>query len=149
MATKKEIFESALKIMEEHGAPADLVEDMSKLLAPGKGGQRVNIDEITRKDDEGNITHIKCRYSGAWLPATTEYFPKDTNSKIVGTDEEALYTVSKAALKIRQEAQKAYKASKEAITNDLLDGNIDREEAKEALANLSAEPDYSSIEDVE
>ena len=96
-----------MNILGKYEVEEALVKELTELLEPGKGGQRVNIDEITRKDGD-DITHIKCRYSGAWLPANSEYFPKDSNSKIVGTDGVALYTVSKAALKIRQETQKAY-----------------------------------------
>ena len=137
-----------MNILGKYEVEEALVKELTELLEPGKGGQRVNIDEITRKDGD-DITHIKCRYSGAWLPANSEYFPKDSNSKIVGTDGVALYTVSKAALKIRQETQKAYAASKEAITNDLLDGNITPEDARAALAEINQEPDYSAIVDID
>ena len=39
--------------------------------------------------------------------------------------------------------------SKEAITNDLLDGNITPEDARAALAEINQEPDYSAIVDID
>jgi len=145
MATKKQIWEEVHNICTEGKVSKVVIEKLEKVLSPGKGGQRVDVDAITRKDEEGNITHIQCRLSNVWLPASLKYFTKDTNSKIVGTDGAPLYTISRQAQKIKKDTAKVYAASKEAITNDLLDGKIVSADAKAQLEVLKVEPDYSSV----
>lgn len=145
MATKKQIWEEVQNVCTEGKVSDKVINKLEKILAPGKGGQRVDVDAITRKDENGNVTHLQCRLSGVWLPANLEYFTKDTNSKIIGTDGAQLYTISRQAQKIKKDTAKIYAASKEAITNDLLDGNITPDEAKAKLHELNTEPDYSTV----
>ena len=146
MATKLEIFKQVQALCEEQGASEQLVKGLTELLEPKKGGMTVDIESIVKRDNEGNITEIKCRYSDVWLPANLLNFPKDSASKAINADGEALYTVSKQALSIKKAAAKTLAASRAAITNDVLDEVISPAEAKEMIANLSAEPDYSGIE---
>lgn len=148
MATKKQIWDEVQTICTKHKVSKEVIAELGKILEPGKSGQKVDIDAITRKDAEGNVTHLQCRLSGKWLPADLVHFTKDTNSKIIGTDGAPLYTISRQAQKLKKEAAKIYAASKEAITNDLLDGKISAVEAKKQLEALSVEPDYSSVAEV-
>jgi len=140
MATKQEIFKQAMTICEAEGASEALVTGLTALLEPKKGGQSVDIESIVTRDENGEITHITCRYSNVSLPATSEYFPNDKASKANG-----LYTVSKQALAIKKAADKTLKASKEAITSDVLNEVIAPAEAKEMIANLTANIDYSTV----
>lgn len=143
--TKAEMFKQAMEACEKFKASKELKDKLAELLEPKKGGKTVDIEEIVHRDEDGNVTEIQCRASGVWLPATVEYFLADKNSKIVNAEGAHLYPVSRQAQKLKTEAKKAYKASKDAITDDVLNGVIAPEDAKAALAELSDEPDYSSV----
>lgn len=143
--TKAELFNQAMAICEKHNAEQELVEALSELLEPKKGGIRTDIEDIVRRDEDGNIVELQCRVSGVWLPANLEYFTPDKNSKIVNAEGEKLYTISRQAQKIKADTLRVFRASKEAITNDVLDGIISPEDAKAQIEALSAEPDYSSV----
>lgn len=143
--TKKELFNRAIEICEANEASEALVAGLTELLKPKTGGQTINIEEIVNRDEEGNIVELKCRLSGVFLPANLEYFTPDKNSKIVNAEGEALYTISRQAQKIKSDANKTLRASKDAITNDVLNGVISPEDARAQLDELSAEPDYSSV----
>jgi len=143
MATKKEIFNQAMALCKEHKAPEALVKALTAILEPKKGGQVVDIESIVKRDAKGEIAQIKCRLSGKFLPANSDNFFTDKNSKLNG-----LYPVSKAADKIRKAAIQAFKASKEAITMDVLDGKIAPAEGKAKLAELQKSVDnidYSAV----
>lgn len=146
--TKKEVFAKAMELCETHGAPEAVVTGLTELLEPKKGGMVVDIESIVRRDDEGNIVEVECQASKVWLPADLLNFTPAKGSKIVNADGEELYKISRAAQKIKSEAVKAYRASKEAITNDVLDGVISAAEGKAAIEALSQEPDYSGVEAV-
>ena len=143
--TKAEMFKQAMAICEKFNASEELKTELASLLEPKKGGKTVNIEDIVHRDEDGNIVELQCRASGVWLPANLEYFTGDKNSKIVNAEGEKLYTISRQAQKLKSDAKKAYKASKDAITDDVLNGVIAPEDAKAALAELSDEPDYSSV----
>ena len=151
--TKKEMYEKGMEILTknkdsfvtEESFDAFKVE-LEELLKPGRAGQSVNLDEITKKDENGNIVEVQCKLSGVWLPADTKHFLADKNSKIVNAEGEGIYPVSRQADKLKKEAKKAYAASKEAISQDVFDENITPAQGKEAIANLSTEPDYSSVQ---
>jgi len=138
--TKKEMFEQAKEILAKYNVSGKASEAILELLEPKKGGQTVDIESIVKRDDLGNIVEIKCSLSGVWLPATEEFFYGDKNSKLNG-----LTKHSRQAYKIKSDAAKVYKASKEAIMNDVLDGNLTPEDGKAQLEALSTEPDYSSV----
>ena len=147
MASKKEILATAEAILAKHGVDAstDLYKEGIELWEPKKGGQTLDITEFTKTNAEGLVTEIQCRLSGVWLPATTEFFPADKNAKFETESGELVYHTSKQALKIKSDFAKAVKASKEAISNDVLNEEMTAAEGREAIENLPTEPDYSVV----
>lgn len=143
--TKKELFEAALKLCAKHNAPEAVVTGLTELLEPKKGGQVVDIESIVRRDAEGNIVELECQTSKVWLPADLLNFTPAKGSKIVNAEGEELYKISRAAQKAKSEAAKVFKSSKEAITNDVLDGVISPTDGKAAIEGLSQEVDYSVV----
>lgn len=141
--TKKEMFEQAKEILAKYNVSGKASDAILELLEPKKGGQTVNIESIVKRDSEGNIVELKCSLSGVWLPATEEFFYGDKNSKVNG-----LTKHSRQAYKIKSDAAKIYKASKEAIMDDVLEGNLTPVDGKTQLEKLSTEPDYSSVSPV-
>jgi len=89
MATKKEIFTmvttAVAALCTTHKTPTKFNDELQAILAanlePKAGGATVNLDEVTRKDKDGNIVEIQCSVSGAWLPATKEFFYEDKAGK--------------------------------------------------------------------
>lgn len=137
MATKKEIFESAMALCEQEGASAELVKGLTDLLAPKTGGAKINVEDVF--DGE----KLQCSVSDVWLPATAEYFYEDKSGK---SPFNGLRRLSRQAEAIRKAHDKKIKASKAAIMSDVLDGNISPEEGKEAVEALLADkPDYSTV----
>lgn len=143
--TKKEVFAKAMELCEAHGAPEAVTNGLKDLLEPKKGGAVVDIESIVRRDAEGQIVEVECQASKVWLPANLLNFTPAKGSKVVNAEGEELYKISRAAQKIKADAAKVFKASKEAIMNDVLDGNLAPEEGKAQVEALSAEPDYSGV----
>jgi len=146
MATKKEIYEAVTLAVAALGLDEDTNVSLTAIfdehLAPKSGGASVNIDEVTRKDGDGNIVEILCSVSGVWLPATEEFFYADKSGKGIN----GLKRVSKQGESVRKKHNKAISASEKAIMQDIIDGAIDATEAKEKLEELKAsKPDYSSV----
>ena len=146
--TKKEMFAQAMELCTKHAAPKGLVEGLTELLEPKKGGQAIDIESIVKRDGNGNIVELQCQASKVWLPANLLNFTKENGSKVVNAAGEELYKISRQAQKIKSEAAKAFKASKEAITNDVLDGAIPAAEGKKKIDALSSEPKYSDIKPI-
>ena len=146
--TKTERFNQALEICKKHKAPEALVADLTELLEPKKGGQTVDIESIVKRDGKGNIVEVQCQASKVWLPANLLNFTPSKDSKIVNAAGEALYKISRQAQKIKSESAKAFRASKEAITNDVLDGAISPADGKKKIDALSAEPSYKGVKPV-
>ena len=139
MASKKELFASAIALCEAHGASEELTAGLTDLLAPKAGGATVNVEEVYN-EDEGTLL---CSVSGVWLPATEEFFYEDKSgaSKFNG-----LKRLSRQAESIRKTFIKTQRASEAAIMNDVLDGEITPEDGKEMVATLKAnKPDFSSV----
>jgi len=76
---KSEIYANVVEAVREILGENEAVEAVLKdHLAPkAGGGSAVNLDEVTRKDEDGVITEILCSTSGVWLPATVENFYED------------------------------------------------------------------------
>ena len=152
--TKAELFGNVTEAVTAHfdgEMPEGLGEVLSAHLAPKVGGgSAVNLDEVTRKDDEGNITEILCSTSGAWLPANAETFYEDKseNPRIVGTDGLGLKRQSKAAEKVAKEFNKVKRATIAALTDDIL-ASEDLGEINELKVQLIAakdsKPDFSEV----
>ena len=143
--TKKAIFEEAQSILEKHKIKGEAKDAILELLEPKKGGQAIDLESIVKRDASGDIVEVKCKLSGVFLPATEDFFYADKGSKIVTADGFECSRTSKQAKALKREASKIYKASKDAIMSDVLEGKITPEDGKEALADISPEPDYSLV----
>ena len=140
MASKKELFASAMELCEAHGASNELVSGLTDLLAPKAGGATVNVEEVYNESED----LLLCSVSGAWLPATEEYFYEDKSGK---SQFNGLKRLSRQAESIRKTFIKTQRVSETAIMNDVLDGAITPEDGKEMVADLKAnKPDFSSVE---
>ncbi len=142
--TKLEQFNIVLDTLKKHNASQKLTDALSELLKPGKGGQRVNLEEITKVDESGAITELQCRLSGVWLPANELNFYPEADSKIVANGI-GLSRTSRQAKKIVNDFNAMKKATKNAIVADLLEGAIDKDKANELIANIPTEADYSTV----
>lgn len=154
--SKKELYaevsENLNKLLTANGVQQALIDEVQKVvdlsLKPGTfGGNTVDLDKVTKKDSDGNIIEILCNVSGKWLPASVEYFYEDLSgkSKIV-VDGVALKRLSRQAEGIRKKFIASQTKESQAITNKVINGELDREEAKELLAELaSRQPDFSEV----
>lgn len=122
---------------------------LSTYVEPKKGGAAFDLDKVTRKDKEGNITHILDVSGVAFLPATLDNFYEAKNGGIqVG--EKSLKRQSRLGEKLRKEQEKTTKASEKAIMQDVLDGKMRPEVAKKKIEELKAKTiDYSPLLKIE
>ena len=149
MASKKELFEQTLEVLNRYEVGEDVVNEITAILAPKAGGKTFDIAEVTRVDEDGNIVAILDSVSGLWLPADEETFYVDKSGKGVPVGDLHLKRVSKAGYSITSKHKKSVAASKEAIFNDVLEGVISPDEGKQKVEELEAsEPDFSSMEEM-
>lgn len=145
MATKKEIFASAMKICEDNKAPKALVEALTVLLEPKAGGATINLDEVTKKDANGKITHLQCSVSGKFLPADAVHFYEDKSGKGIN----GLRRLSRQAEAIRKDFAKVQTSSERAIMSDVLEGTISADAGKSKIAALKAKKaDFSKVAEI-
>jgi len=145
MASKTEVLALVLVACTAHNAKAPLVEALTEILKPKTAGASINLDEVTRKDDNGNITHIMCALSGNFLPATAEFFYEDKDGKGIN----GLKRLSRQGEAIRKSHARNVMLSEKAIVSDILDGVITNEDGKAKIEALRAsKPDYSTVTDV-
>ncbi len=151
--TKLEIFESALKICEDLELDDVAVAKFTDLLKPKKGGAQFNIDEVTRKDDAGTVTHIIDSVFNVWLPVYDEAGEANFYEK---PDSELGWSrFSRAAEKARKDAEKLFKATEKATFADVMAGELSPEDAKEIMAEAELKrrtlvmPDGLGCEEVE
>ena len=145
MASKKEVLTLVLEACALHNAKAPLVEALTEILKPKTAGASINLDEVTRKDDNGNVTHIMCALSGKFLPATAEFFYEDKDGKGINS----LKRLSRQGEAIRKSHARNISISEKAIVSDILDGIITNEDGKAKIEALRvSKPDYSTVSDV-
>lgn len=145
MASKAETLAAVLAACEQFNAKAPLVEALTEILKPKTAGASVNLDEVTRKDENGNVTHLMCSVSGIFLPATADFFYEDKEGKGIN----GLKRLSRQAEGIRKSHIRTVTVSEKAIVQDILDGVISNEEGKAKIEALRAsKPDFSSVTDV-
>ncbi|MGE4420552.1 MAG: hypothetical protein AB7D38_12095 [Sulfurimonas sp.] len=155
MATKKELY---AKLVDETNKLCDELQLKDKVrlgflaildehVAPKAAGMPIDIDSVTLKDEAGKITHIKCQLSGAYLPATTDFFYEEKSGNgIEGLDGKKLRRLSKQAEKARKDFEKKVKATDKALKEDLFEGRITAAEYKEKFEMVTkAGADYSTV----
>lgn len=150
MATKQEIFdtvsEEAAALCEKHQVSKKFTVGLTAIfethLKPKSSGASVNIDEVTRKDEQGNIIEIMCSLSGVFLPATIDFFYEDKTGKGIN----GLKRLSRQAEGVRKQHIKTLATNKNAIMANVLDGVITPEEGKAKLKKAEAiKPDFSIV----
>ena len=131
--SKKETLALVLAVLSAHKVEDKVVAEITALLEPKKGGAVLDINEIAKFED-GELTHIMDSVTGVFMPL----YDEDGNENFYAKPDTQLgwSRLSRASEKARKEAEKAKKASTKAIMDDVLDGNITPEEAKELLAAL-------------
>lgn len=140
--TKRELFEAVMTACETYNAKPKLVEALTALLKPKTAGVSVNLDEVTRKNEAGEIVEIQCSVSGVFLPATVEYFYEDKTGKGIN----GLKRLSRQAESIRKTHIRTVQASERAIVADILDSVISNEDGKAKIEELRAsQPDFSTV----
>lgn len=145
MASKKEVLELVLEKCVEFNAKQPLVDALTAILAPKTAGAHIDIDEVTLKDDNGNITHLLCSVSGKMLPATLDFFYEDKTGKGIN----GLKRLSRQAEGIRKTHLRTVQTSEKAIVADVLDLVISTEDGKAKIEALRAsKPDFSPVSDV-
>ena len=141
--TKKETFAAVIALCEEHKAPKTLVAALTEVLEPKGGGPVMDIEAVTKKDEQGNIVEIQCSLSGVFLPATEEYFYADKSGK---SKLNGLKRNSRQADKIKKAHEKQVSTSEKAIMEDMLSGDLKPEEATKKVVKLrESKPDYSTV----
>lgn len=147
MASKSDIFSSAKEILVKNGVSEDskVYKELIELLEPKKGGVATDLSEYVTFDDMGKATKITCRLSGVTFEANAENFYSDKNSKIECANGDVVSPHSREAIKVKNDFAKTVKASKDAITKDVMDEVISVAEGKERMAALPTEPDYSTV----
>jgi len=148
MASKADIFKSALEICTKYKASKELVSDLTELLEPRNGGAVVDWDEVLKKDGNGDVIEMLCSVSDVWLPATAEFFYTDTQGKgAPGTDK--LKRLSKQGELIRRNFGKAINATEKAVMSDVLGGKMKPEAGKKIIDDARAgKPDYTKVSKV-
>jgi len=158
LATKTEIYnttrDAVAEFVETNGLGEDIGSGLAAILednlAPKSGGAAVNLDEVTKRDEDGNIVELLCATSKVWLPATLEFFYEDKSEspKIVNVDGEALKRLSRQAESVGKRFIKTQRATIQAITDDILEAE-DMETVEKLKVQLAAakeaKPDYSVV----
>ena len=132
MATKKEIFISALAICEELKLSKKAVTAFTELLEPKKGGAQFNIEDVTLVDDKGVITHVLDSVFNIMIPV----FDDEGNENFYAKPDTELgwSRFSKAAEKSRKDREKVFKATEKAVFSDVMEGTITPDDAKELMS---------------
>ena len=136
MASKKEMTAQLTEIFKAHDMlDTDVANEVLAVVAPKK--KVSNLEDVVCRDADGNVTHIKCSKLGVWFEANAEnFYEKD--------DELGFSRFTRLGEKLRKAADKQFKATKDAVLNDVLEGNITSEEGKVLLAE--AEEARNNIE---
>lgn len=147
MASKQDIFNSAMAILAAHnvGESKPLYVELKELLEPKKGGNGTDVSEYVTFDDMGKAIKIVCRFSGVEFEANAVNFYSDKNSKIECANGDVVSPHSREAIKIKNDFAKTIKASKDAITADVMNEVISPAEGKARIEALPTEPDYSVV----
>jgi len=130
--TKKELNEQVITLCTQHEASEELTAALNELTKPKVGGGSADVNDYTVFDTDGNVTHVYCTYHKQWEPVADEAGEMlfKTNDKVKnGFDREC----TEATASWRAES-KVFKATKDGAIQDLLDGNISNDEAKDIIA---------------
>ncbi len=143
--TKTALNKALVDGLIELGATEEQVAFVDGLTKPKVGGGSSDMADYTVADADGVVTYIHCTYHKKWEPV----------SKVVTNEdgEEVEELLFKANPKAKngytrecndgtaswREQAKVYKATKDAIISDLLEGAISNDDAKSLIADADAE----------
>ena len=152
---KTELNKALIEGLTNLGASDEAIAFVDGLTKPKVGGGSSDVEDYTVFDSEGNPAYIFCTYHKKWEPVTKIVVDEET-----GEEEEVnLFKVNEKAkngfsrecndgLKTWKEQAKVYKATKDAIISDLLEGTVSNEDAKELIAAAdAARADHPARED--
>jgi len=83
---------------------------VEKYLKPKTGGAKASLEDVVKRDANGNITHVKCQLSGKWFPANLDYFYEDKTgkSKIEVKDKDGKIVKLKRLARVSEKVYKAW-----------------------------------------
>lgn len=148
--TKRAAYEAVTKnvvsVLEANKVAAGIVNEVKKgidqVLKPGTFSNKVDLESVVKRDNNGKITHLQCSVSKAFLPATKEFFYEDFH----GAGVEGLRRLSKAAESVRKRFLAETQRKRNSINQAVLDGKMDTKAARDLLTELAnTKPDYSVV----
>ena len=134
--TKKELFAEVGALCAKYEIADEAKAELLALVEPKRGGAKVDIEDIVCRDDEGEITHILDSVLKVWVPILND--EGEDNFYVKEETELGYSRFCRMAEKLRKDAEKTFKATKEAVLTDLLAGDVDQEAAKEILADAES-----------
>ncbi|MDX9738871.1 MAG: hypothetical protein RBT33_00945 [Candidatus Dojkabacteria bacterium] len=153
---KKEVYTNVLgevnALFDKHNVKeavrVGILEIIERNVAPKAAGAAVDLETVVKRDEAGNITHIKCQVSGVFLPAEEKYFYTEKNGTGVGGT--GFRRLSRLGEKARKDFDKAQREGHKQITFELLEGTLSPEEGKKRVEELtSRKPDFSTVVEFE
>jgi len=130
--TKKELNVAILAGLTELNATPEQLAFVDGLTKPKIGGGSSNVNDYTVYDEDGTVTHIFCVYHKKWEPVVNEDGEElvKPNDKIKNGYTRECIEASTAW----KEQTRTYKATKDGIMLDLLEGEVSPEDSKKLLA---------------
>lgn len=142
---KTELNKALVAGLIDLGASDEAVSFVDRLTKPKLGGGSSDVNEYTVFGEDGVPTHVFCTYHKKWEPvedAEGEALFKANEKSKNGF----LRTCNEGEASWKEQA-KVFKATKDAVISDLLEGEIDNDSAKELIA--AAETDRAVHSDRE
>jgi len=128
---KKDDYEFVSNWLEANGIEGDAANELKGHFEPRRGGGAATPEDYTVFDAEGNPAYVFCTVHKKWEPVTDgegkPLFKENAKSK------NGLSRYCIEGDKQWKERAKAFKASKDAVLQDLLEGEITGDEAKELI----------------
>ena len=145
--TKKELFAEVSNICEAYNIPEEAAAKLKALVEPKRAGIKVDINDIACFDEEGMPVYIFDSIFKKWVPVQDSEGNPNFYEK---PDTELGWSrFSRAAEAAKKRAEKQFKATKESVLADLLEGTIDQAEAKRILEEAEvARKTYEVPEDL-
>jgi len=128
--------EQVVALCTKHEASEELTAALNELTKPKVGGGSADVNDYTVFDADGTVTHIFCTYHKKWEPVADEAGDSlfKVNEKVKNGYEREC---TEATASWRNES-KVFKATKDGAIQDLLDGNIGNDEAKDIITEAEA-----------
>jgi len=151
IAAAGEVIKSPKQLEKLEEAFKPVIDDFKPTRTNSK---RLNIEDFTRKDENGDIVEVLCSTSNVWLPATLEFFYADKSDRgantIVLKDGTQIRRLSRQAEKISKLHAKQKRASIASIMSDMSELDVTDTEAVKSLqeelkAIQASKPDFSSV----